>query len=541
MTWEEVISTKPFQDASMEQKVATYHDWINTVVAEEEKDNPYRDYILDELRRTPMDTGQGVIATTANAAAQNVLGTIPTAIAGVGAMTGSQGMEEFGRGGMEYAAEAFPTNPANPKSATLGNVLGNVGTMAFGGAGLAKGAMTLGLAEAGALNVAKAGMLGLGGAMGGVEGAQAADQAGLTGFDRQLGAMIGGAKEVGTELLPFGMGTETALARRVIGAGKPSRLINPILSEAGEEGLGQLAQNVGIRSLAADDKQPGIFEDVASSAFWGGVGGGMLGGINLTLADGTELPPSAGNDVRPVASETDITEGEVPVFHQGKLVGAKPVIQQEEFEPIADLIEELPPAASAVVESTDIAAKSLDETAKIAPEAVAATSRVAEELGFTDVADVPVDKMVDEDVITDNAPKDSAADLLERRAALDAKAKALGFKDARALNIQQQSSSSITPDEQSVMEEYAIINNELRSLNWSDAANLDEEGFGVWAKNRFTPEITTENDLNGLEELTLALQKRGDMATASKTRDTIRFKKKKDRLDSSRVAGSIPR
>src|SRR5690606_16740014 len=92
---------------------------------------------------------------------------------------------------------------------------------------------------------------------------------------------------------------------------------------------------------------------------------------------------------------------------------------------------------------------------------------------------------------------------------------------------QQQSSSSITPDEQSVMEEYAIINNELRSLNWSDAANLDEEGFGVWAKNRFTAEITTENDLNGLEELTLALQKRGDMATASKTRDTIRFKKKR--------------
>ena len=98
ITWKDVTDSEEFQSSSRPVQLEIYRRWIEDEVAKEFDNDPY---ILDHFRNQPMDTGQGVIATTANAAAQNVVATIPTAIAGVGAMTGSQGMEEFGKGGME--------------------------------------------------------------------------------------------------------------------------------------------------------------------------------------------------------------------------------------------------------------------------------------------------------------------------------------------------------------------------------------------------------------------------------------------------------
>ena len=66
LTWKEITDREEFRSAKPAVQQEIYRIWIDTDVAEEEKDNPYRDYILDELRRTPMDTGQGLISSHIN-------------------------------------------------------------------------------------------------------------------------------------------------------------------------------------------------------------------------------------------------------------------------------------------------------------------------------------------------------------------------------------------------------------------------------------------------------------------------------------------
>lgn len=110
---------------------------------------------------------------------------------------------------------------------------------------------------------------------------------------------------------------------------------------------------------------------------------------------------------------------------------------------------------------------------------------------------------------------------------LDQKAQQLGFANARALNLAKLTSTEVSDQEREVLEEYGNLNKDIKELSWKDAVNLPESDFDVWSKTRFTPEIKSDVDLNGMGQLYLTLSGRGEAEKATQVLQKIQSSKRK--------------
>ncbi len=280
-----------------------------------------------EFMQSPDDTGQGQITSALSSAARGFGEIVPGAIQGAGALTGITPLENAGeaiRSGLEYVT---PVNPLHQDTVFNkgANVAGNIGSvLATGGVG---GAIGKGLAAerivAGATAAeralltsqaigkgANAALYGSAGLQGAASGAQSADQYGLTGANRYGNILAGAAGEIGSEMLPFGLGAETAAAKRLLGAvPRTGRAVGAIGSEAGEEGINQIWQNAALQALAPTGTEtPGLMDGALEAAGYGALGGGILAGVNAATGAYKPLPKTV-----PLAIQSEIANAQVNV------------------------------------------------------------------------------------------------------------------------------------------------------------------------------------------------------------------------------------
>jgi len=330
MNWDEVIADPEFDKLSPAGQAYTRDRWFKLEVLPALQEAKISDAAIGETYKKAIseyDNGQGYIASFLGATAQGALGTISSGIQGVGALLDAPGIESIGTSMQSGVENTFTVNPSMTKTNFVGNVVGNVGAMmatgAVGGiAGRALGAVRLAegatvaeqaaaaLAQSGSATLgAEVGSLGSGFLAGAGQGAQEADQYGITGGDRQLRAFLGGAAEVISEKLPFGQGLELRAISKIPGVGnlvinkKTGGFIKDMLAEGGEELFAQGVGNLSTSLLApAGTEGPDFTKDMPSSFIGGLIGGGLMGGVNLI--GGREAPSVRASTIATQAGDT---------------------------------------------------------------------------------------------------------------------------------------------------------------------------------------------------------------------------------------------
>lgn len=153
-------------------------------------------YAFEKFMETPDDTGQGYVSSMFGAAGQGFGEMVPGAVEGVGALTGSEGLREFGQDIRSGLQEISPVNPVYAESvpvkvAQVGGQIGSVLATAGAGAAIGKGLGGVGAVSKGAQTAA----LGSAFLQGSAEGAREAEQYGMTGPEAYLRTLAGGATE----------------------------------------------------------------------------------------------------------------------------------------------------------------------------------------------------------------------------------------------------------------------------------------------------------------------------------------------------------
>jgi hypothetical protein len=290
------------------------------------------------------DNGQGGVSSFFNSAGRGVAGLASGVVGGVGAITGSDGLMQTADEMDAAVNNALPVNPSMPKTNFVGGALGQAAGVlgsAFTGGALAKGlAGVRGIAAGPALVAAvetgsEAAAMGSGVMSGFRQGAQDAEQYGMTGGDYAARVLLGGATEYFTDKIPFGLGTETAAAKRLLGAGQ--RVVGKrglsfgggIVTEGIEEGVSQVAQNASNTLLAAPGVEtPGLLSDVPSSMAGGAIGGAGFSAVNLATGSRDSLPPPAGftNPAQPAAPAQPAVAPVAPAAAGAAAGAAAPVV-----------------------------------------------------------------------------------------------------------------------------------------------------------------------------------------------------------------------
>jgi hypothetical protein len=322
------------------------------------------------------DTGQSRVSSALSSAGRGALSIIPGAIGGVGYLAEpviGPGLKEVGADIERDIEKMLPVNPAyqqefSQKAAgAVGQAIGMLGTGGVAGA-LGKGAAVargLGAAEAAAAGTQLAGrtLLGSGFLSGAREGGQAAEQYGMEGLSAYSRALLGGAIERLTEKYTFGLGTELAPVRKLLGdtlEKGAGGVVKAIGTEAGEESLAQVGGNIATKLLApAGIETPGILEGAGEAAALGGVAGGVVGGIGTLL-------PSSQKEEAPVSAAEAVTveSGKMPL----------PTVLTELEKKVTAAVEanaDVLPATAAVLKEEPIAPAAPDEQkpqATVSPE-----------------------------------------------------------------------------------------------------------------------------------------------------------------------------
>lgn len=236
--------------------------------------------------QVPQEEQPGYLGSLGSEVARGLAQIGPGVVGGLGYLTGSETLQNVA-GDLETAIqEQFPVNPQFQDDFAMqaANVVGQVGgVLATGGLG---GAAARALGGVGAVARGAQALPLVTGALGGAyEGGQQAEQYQMEGLPAYLRTLAGAGTELLTERIPFGMLTETAAARRLLGdlaPGAAGTFAGAVGSEAVEEGLAQVGGNVATQVLAPEGVEtPGIFEGAGTAALLGGVGGAALGGVNV--------------------------------------------------------------------------------------------------------------------------------------------------------------------------------------------------------------------------------------------------------------------
>ena len=376
MTWNEFTKKDSFREASPELRQEIKRQYFGRQIAPKLQTAQVPEQELQsaflEFMETPDDTGEGAFRSATSAFARGALRPLSDIPIAVGALTGSEGIEDFGKdiqGGIE---SAFPVNPAQEGFFTteIPAVAGQVTSMIGTGLGAGAAARALAGSTAAAKLGAKAAVgtqAFTGGAAG---GAQRADELGLEGGQKQLRALIGGGTELAAEALPFGMALETGAVRKLLGetieGGWMSPVIKGTATEAVEEGIAETAGQATDIAFAPEQSNMDL-QQIGKAMLLGGVGGAMFGGVNAAIAPKTaEAFKYEGEFVR----VRDINEAPAEVQQQfavgdtsrlvldkrGKVIGYKPAAETIEADmPTevivpADIAPEIVPEVTQMVE-----------------------------------------------------------------------------------------------------------------------------------------------------------------------------------------------
>lgn len=266
--------------------MATWEDF--QPAPEQQPQDPWAQFQADpQAAAEQPGYGQSLLS----AAGRGFASVVPGVVGGVGYLTGSEGLVQRAEDIEQSIAEALPINPdfEDDFAMKAASTVGQVGSiLATGGAAGVAGKALQGVRLAG--QAARAVPYATGILQGVRGGGQEAEQYGMEGAAAYGRALAGGAIEGLVERLPFGMLTETAAARRLLGeavtpAGSAVREIaSGIGTEATEEGLAQIGGNVATMGLApAGVETPGLLEGVGEAAALGAVGGAAFGGVNALV------------------------------------------------------------------------------------------------------------------------------------------------------------------------------------------------------------------------------------------------------------------
>lgn len=308
--WYEITRSDKYQSLNDEQKSELKQYFFEQRILPRLQSDPEfsgnqkaLDFAFQDFMQTPDDTGQGYITSMLGAAGRGFGEVVPGVVEGVGALTGIQPMREAGQGIRAGLESIAPVNPIYAESVPvkLAGVGGQISSvLATGGAGgLAGRALAAERIAAAGTQAARQAALtqavqrgaqaaSLGSAFvqeaGGA--AQEAEQYGMEGPEAYLKTLSGGILGAGTELLPFGMAAETALAKRLFAnAPRTTGFTGATLSEAGEETLNKIGSNIATQVLApAGVETPDITEGAFEAGLYGAAGGAMLGGVNALIS-----------------------------------------------------------------------------------------------------------------------------------------------------------------------------------------------------------------------------------------------------------------
>lgn len=340
-SWNSVTTSEKYQALPPEARAQVKTSFFrNRMVPYIQKDKVLKDIGVDKMyerfMQQPDDSGQGRATSLLGSAVRGVGEMVPGSVEGAGALLGSEGMRETGKSLREGLEGLAPVNPIYQEDFTTkaAGVLGQVGgTLATGGVGGMTGKVLGGASKV--IPGARIAGLGSAGLQGAAEGANAADQYGMTGGDAYLRTLAGLGLAVGTEALPFGQATELATPARLLGAApRATNFAKDVLTESAEETTEQAGGNLATTALAPEGVEtPGVTEGVLEAAALGGIGGAAFGGINALTAQ--PVAPLAESASPPLEAAVTLPNGTVIN------AGAPSVITPEFLDglPEADLIE----------------------------------------------------------------------------------------------------------------------------------------------------------------------------------------------------------
>lgn len=287
--WDEITVTDEYKSLPPQAQAEVKTEWFKAnLLPEVEKLDSLREMGADKVygwfMQQPDDTGEGALTSAASSFARGALRPLSDIPIAVGALTGSEGIEKFGRGIQEGVESRFPVNPIQEGFFTteIPGVAGQVASMLAGGGAGAVGVKALG-------GTAKAAQLGAKTAVGTqafaggtAGGAASADVLGLKGGERIARSLLGGVTELASEAIPFGMGAETGLVRNLLGESVESgagKILTSGATEAAEEGFAETAGQA--TDIAFRPEQASMdLSQIGKAMLLGGAGGVLMGGIN---------------------------------------------------------------------------------------------------------------------------------------------------------------------------------------------------------------------------------------------------------------------
>lgn len=287
-TWHEITRDPEYQELSEQGKALVKQGFFEREISSDPEFKAFspqtQKAVFDDFWQTPDDTGEGALRSAASSFARGALRPLSDVPIAVGALTGLEGIERFGKniqGGIE---SSFPVNPIQEGFFTteIPGVAGQITSMLAGGGAGAVGVKALG-------GTAKAAQLGAKTAVGTqafaggtAGGAASADVLGLKGGERIARSLLGGVTELASEAIPFGMGAETGLVRNLLGESVESgagKILTSGATEAAEEGFAETAGQA--TDIAFRPEQASMdLSQIGKAMLLGGAGGGLMGAIN---------------------------------------------------------------------------------------------------------------------------------------------------------------------------------------------------------------------------------------------------------------------
>lgn len=318
--WKDISTSEDFQSLTPEDQSQVKSHYFEKVIAPRIERVPAmkeagRDAVYHEWMNRPDDSGQSKISSAASSFGRGAVSVVPNTVGGLGYLLNSEEMIGAGQDIDQSINSVLPINPVHADTFAIkaANAVGQAaGVMATGVGGMA--ALGEGMASKAILSTA--------GMAGAREGGQLADQYGMEGLNRAAMIGLGGALEVGTEMIPFGTAVELGVARQLFkvpadALQKASRKASTaIVSEGAEEWTAQTGQNLAVKALAPEGSNtPGVFQGSGEAGLLGIVGGTTFAGAN-TLAGKLAGPQPEAEAVAGIPA----TEPQLNYDNKGKLM-----------------------------------------------------------------------------------------------------------------------------------------------------------------------------------------------------------------------------
>lgn len=320
MTWNDITKTDEFQSLSPKGKQEYKSQYFErNILPKIEQDEDLKaagvQTVYEEFMRKPDDSGQTYFTSALSSIGRGAASVVPGVVGGLGYLTTSETLIEAGESIEQGIAGVLPINPKFEQTfgikafSAAGQAVSMLGTGIVGG--LARGAAG-----------ARGAMLSQGFFMGAEGGGESARQLGLEGGEAWQRAFTGGAIEVVSETVPFGMMSELKALGKIANVAGTETIesggrvfLKAVGTETVEEGIARTLNNLTDIAMAPH-RAGGVTEGVLEDAALGGVGGAVFGGFGAAVNRGRRrqqqdaIPPRVPATPGVAATPSAATEGQ---------------------------------------------------------------------------------------------------------------------------------------------------------------------------------------------------------------------------------------